>query len=91
MDEFRKAPQPSHLYLHGGVHLSQWAYYSRKIKDDLKIFPKGAKILSLTTHKRWSCIIVITKRRSYHILKTLSNILSTIQDITSNPQDLPIY
>ena len=83
MDEFAKAHNLP-LVSAGGVHLEPMGLYSRQIKD-LKDLPKGAKIAIPNDPTNGGRALLLLQKEGLITLKDSSNILSTIQDITSNP------
>ena len=83
MDEFAKAHNLP-LVSVGGVHLEPMGLYSRQIKD-LKDLPKGAKIAIPNDPTNGGRALLLLQKEGLITLKDSSNILSTIQDITSNP------
>jgi len=60
--------------------------YSRQIKD-LKDLPKGAKIAIPNDPTNGGRALLLLQKQGLITLKDSSNILSTVQDITSNPND----
>ena len=58
--------------------------YSRQIKD-LKDLPKGAKIAIPNDPTNGGRALLLLQKEGLITLKDSSNILSTVQDITSNP------
>ena len=85
MDEFAKAHNLP-LVSAGGVHLEPMGLYSHQIKD-LKDLPKGAKIAIPNDPTNGGRALLLLQKEGLITLKDSSNILSTIQDITSNPND----
>ena len=83
MDEFAKAHKLN-LVSAGGVHLEPMGLYSRQIKD-LKDLPKGAKIAIPNDPTNGGRALLLLQKQGLITLKDSSNILSTVQDITSNP------
>lgn len=83
MDEFAKAHNLP-LVSVGGVHLEPMGLYSRQIKD-LKDLPKGAKIAIPNDPTNGGRALLLLQKEGLITLKDSSNILSTVQDITSNP------
>ena len=85
MDEFAKAHNLN-LVSAGGVHLEPMGLYSRQIKD-LKDLPKGAKIAIPNDPTNGGRALLLLQKQGLITLKDSSNILSTVQDITSNPNE----
>ena len=85
MDEFAKAHKLN-LVSAGGVHLEPMGLYSRQIKD-LKDLPKGAKIAIPNDPTNGGRALLLLQKQGLITLKDSSNILSTVQDIVSNPND----
>ena len=85
MDEFAKAHKLN-LVSAGGVHLEPMGLYSRQIKD-LKDLPKGAKIAIPNDPTNGGRALLLLQKQGLITLKDSSNILSTVQDITSNPNE----
>ena len=85
MDEFAKAHNLP-LVSAGGVHLEPMGLYSRQIKD-LKDLPKGAKIAIPNDPTNGGRALLLLQKQGLITLKDSSNILSTVQDITANPND----
>ena len=85
MDEFAKSHKLN-LVSAGGVHLEPMGLYSRQIKD-LKDLPKGAKIAIPNDPTNGGRALLLLQKQGLITLKDSSNILSTVQDITSNPND----
>ena len=83
MDEFAKAHNLP-LVSAGGVHLEPMGLYSRQIKD-LKDLPKGAKIAIPNDPTNGGRALLLLQKEGLITLKDSSNILSTVQDIASNP------
>ena len=83
MDEFAKAHKLN-LVSAGGVHLEPMGLYSRQIKD-LKDLPKGAKIAIPNDPTNGGRALLLLQKEGLITLKDSSNILSTVQDIASNP------
>ena len=85
MDEFAKSHKLN-LVSAGGVHLEPMGLYSRQIKD-LKDLPKGAKIAIPNDPTNGGRALLLLQKQGLITLKDSSNILSTVQDIVSNPND----
>ena len=85
MDEFAKSHKLN-LVSAGGVHLEPMGLYSRQIKD-LKDLPKGAKIAIPNDPTNGGRALLLLQKQGLITLKDSSNILSTVQDITANPND----
>lgn len=85
MDEFAKAHNLP-LVSAGAVHLEPMGLYSRQIKD-LKDLPKGAKIAIPNDPTNGGRALLLLQKQGLITLKDSSNILSTVQDITSNPNE----
>ena len=85
MDEFAKAHKLN-LVSVGGVHLEPMGLYSRQIKD-LKDLPKGAKIAIPNDPTNGGRALLLLQKQGLITLKDSSNILSTVQDIASNPNE----
>lgn len=85
MDEFAKAHKLN-LVSAGGVHLEPMGLYSRQIKD-LKDLPKGAKIAIPNDPTNGGRALLLLQKQGLITLKDSSNILSTVQDIASNPNE----
>ena len=85
MDEFAKAHKLD-LVSAGGVHLEPMGLYSRKIKD-LKDLPKGAKIAIPNDPTNGGRALLLLQKQGLITLKDSTNILSTVQDITANPNE----
>ena len=83
MDEFAKAHNLP-LVSAGGVHLEPMGLYSRQIKD-LKDLPKGAKIAIPNDPTNGGRALLLLQKEGLITLKDSNNILSTVQDIASNP------
>ena len=85
MEEFAKAHKLD-LVSAGGVHLEPMGLYSRKIKD-LKDLPKGAKIAIPNDPTNGGRALLLLQKQGLITLKDSTNILSTVQDITANPNE----
>ena len=83
MDEFAKAHNLP-LVSVGGVHLEPMGLYSRQIKD-LKDLPKGAKIAIPNDPTNGGRALLLLQKAGLITLKDSNNILSTVQDIATNP------
>lgn len=83
MDEFAKAHKLN-LVSVGGVHLEPMGLYSRQIKD-LKDLPKGAKIAIPNDPTNGGRALLLLQKAGLITLKDSNNILSTVQDIATNP------
>ena len=83
MEEFAKAHNLP-LVSVGGVHLEPMGLYSRQIKD-LKDLPKGAKIAIPNDPTNGGRALLLLQKAGLITLKDSNNILSTVQDIASNP------
>ena len=85
MEEFAKAHKLD-LVSVGGVHLEPMGLYSRQIKD-LKDLPKGAKIAIPNDPTNGGRALLLLQKQGLITLKDSTNILSTVQDITANPNE----
>lgn len=85
MNEFAKAHNLP-LVSAGAVHLEPMGLYSRQIKD-LKDLPKGAKIAIPNDPTNGGRALLLLQKQGLITLKDSSNILSTVQDIASNPNE----
>lgn len=83
MEEFAKAHNLQ-LVSAGAVHLEPMGLYSTKIKD-LKDLPKGAKIAIPNDPTNGGRALILLQKEGLITLKDPSNILSTVQDISANP------
>ena len=82
--EILEQVKPIPLVSAGGVHLEPMGLYSHQIKD-LKDLPKGAKIAIPNDPTNGGRALLLLQKEGLITLKDSSNILSTVQDITSNP------